>query len=429
VVSKKKIKVAVIGAGGVAKALLKHVKIDNFALYTSTGEGSLEGKQAQPLSIIDESIYSTIYIAVDKYSEIIPQLSDIEKEGTDYFWFDIVRNYAIPVTDILGDCLSDNSCVEMQGLTVIYDLRIAPLTYDFANFLADCELERQDKKLGFLNVVLVPGDEGGIKKGQNEHKKQFELRMQGIIYPLTNQLNCPVYVKHCATRKEARAIWNASINRYPNAHDFLSPKVNYLYSNILKRVNLGQSINVLKTPDEIYKSILANWALSNNIDLTKLITISLRESSIQSGRNSNISEWIKFATSMKDNGYEIVFIRDTEKAFSDDGLFNEFLTFPLACFDLGVRRALYTKCFVNLMVNNGVAVLAILDPNIRYIIFRMVNELYGCTTAAYLKSIGLDVGNNYAGSMPWQQICWEDDDSHVIEREFFKLEKIIYENK
>jgi hypothetical protein len=359
-------------------------------------------------------MHSTIYIAVDKYSEIIPQLSDIEQEGTDYFWFDIVRNYAIPVTDILGDCLSDNFCVEMQGLTVIYDLRIAPLTYDVANFLADCELERQDRKLSFINVLLVPEDERRIKKGQNENKKQLELRIQGIFFPLTNQFNCPVYLKHCATRKEARAIWNTSINRYPSEHDFLSPTMNYLYSNLLHRVNLGQSLNVLKTPDDVYVSIVDNWALSNNIDLKKLITISLRESSIQHGRNSNISEWIKFAKSMRDNGYEIVFIRVTEKAFSDEGLINVFLTFPLACFDLGVRRALYTKCFVNLMVNNGVAALTFLDSNIRYIIFRMVNELYGYTTAAYLKSIGLDVGNNYVGSMPWQQICWEDDDSHVV---------------
>jgi shikimate 5-dehydrogenase len=34
-------KVAIIGAGGVAKALLRHTKIDKFDLFTSTGEGYL----------------------------------------------------------------------------------------------------------------------------------------------------------------------------------------------------------------------------------------------------------------------------------------------------------------------------------------------------------------------------------------------------
>jgi hypothetical protein len=84
----------------------------------------------------------------------------------------------------------------------------------------------------------------------------------------------------------------------------------------------------------------------------KLVTITLREASYETERNSNVDEWVKAAHAIANAGYEVVFVRDTAKAGQ---AMDPFPINPGASVDLEHRGALYRSAFCNLFVSNGPA--------------------------------------------------------------------------
>jgi hypothetical protein len=84
----------------------------------------------------------------------------------------------------------------------------------------------------------------------------------------------------------------------------------------------------------------------------KLVTITLREASYETERNSDVDEWLKAAAAIVNAGYEVVFVRDTAKA---EQTLDPFPINPAASVDLEHRGALYRSAFCNLFVSNGPA--------------------------------------------------------------------------
>lgn len=107
---------------------------------------------------------------------------------------------------------------------------------------------------------------------------------------------------------------------------------------------------------------MEKW-IEQNCGSKKLITITLRESSYQIERNSNLSAWAGFIISIDQSLYFPVIVRDTDKAL------DQLPLFPEASFNIHIRAALYKLSYLNMTVSNGPFVISLYNSIIPSIIF------------------------------------------------------------
>ena len=94
---------------------------------------------------------------------------------------------------------------------------------------------------------------------------------------------------------------------------------------------------------------MRDW-LHSHIGERKGVTITLRESTYNENRNSDLSEWLAFAKSVNPDIYCPIFVRDTERCFEPLGSeFDNLVTCPIASVNLPLRMALYEESWVNMM--------------------------------------------------------------------------------
>src|SRR6185437_14332700 len=78
--------------------------------------------------------------------------------------------------------------VDRDRLYAFYDLAVAPLTFDFLWFLVGAELRRRRDGLAAIEVVIVPGREGGLRREDPEYENFADrttrrLRVINILLP------------------------------------------------------------------------------------------------------------------------------------------------------------------------------------------------------------------------------------------------------
>lgn len=117
--------------------------------------------------------------------------------------------------------------------------------------------------------------------------------------------------------------------------------------------------------------------------------------------------------------YYPIIIRDQEKAL--DPPIKELRgidVFSEIPWNLDLRLALYESSYLNLMVNNGPALLCYLDANVRYLVFKMITPSAGSCTIEHFNRIGMKPGIQLKIASSYQKIIWQDDGLDIIQREF-----------
>lgn len=227
----------------------------------------------------------------------------------------------------------------------------------------------------------------------------------------------------CGTRREARSIMRRLAKHiYPSNFTLWIPRKVNFWKNVevaFRESTKTETICISKRA----KQIVGEWRKSNKFD-RPIVTVTLREASYNTTRNSNIPNWIRIIEWLDVRGYQPVVLRDNEKAFSrsETGLL-PWQSFPEAIWNLEIRAALYEEAFINLMVSGGPAVLCVTNKNTRYIYFKhVVEECHVSTKEASLKNDGLRKGDQFCTSNEFQKLIWEDDEYDIIEREFIDME-------
>ena len=400
---------AIIGAGGSAEKLVSlFPDLSSSQFFTSAGTGTFCGKPIQKLEKLNEYNFSHIIIAIWDYEEILPYLQDLSSDAIKIEWFDAINDKRTILDDIFREksaCFVD----EERTLTVIYDLRIAPPTFDFLHYLMHCDFVRREKKLDSITVIIAPGDNQGFRTNIDflSAATMYE-RISKILIPLSTQLECKVFPLICNTRPLARDIWNKSRHRFPEVHHFKSPYVPYQFKDFVPKARSGKSIQLLKPVDEFYKQRITEWADNSGIQLSKSVSITLRESTHHSKRNSNLPEWLVFASLMKKEGYEVIFVRDTERCFESTKGLSAFHVFDAASIDFDIRRSLYQSLLVNFFTNNGVASLGMFDKNVPFILNGMIYNDYGSTHYQYFENQGFEIGVDHFFFQPNQKLIWQE---------------------
>lgn len=424
---------AIVGSGQSAEKFLEKYPQPSFSLFTSSGEGQLRDVRAQPLSSLIQDSFKQIFICIHKYHEVLENFN-FDNLQCCIHWYDSLQDKLFPVTDPWGDSINDPGYERKQkGLTCIYDFRSEPLTFDFVVFLANCEIERRSRALDHINLIFAPGDYNGFNRNWNaETPKSKDFRLANIIYSVIQFIDTKVNIFHCDTRSKARKLWNSFQHKFPEIHDFLNPAASpaeqrHRYSLIVQRIKKGHDHWVMSSINPIYMNHVKAWLLTNQLNESKVVTLTLRESSRSLNRNSQLKEWFVFADYLNTNGYQVVFIRDTEKVFEPLGYQGDHRVFHAASIDLGLRQAIYRAAFANLFVINGVCAVNLFDSQVRYLMVSLLNSQYAATRERELRRIGYG-DHAIFGAMPWQRVSWSKDSASNLINEFNKLVEIIDEN-
>lgn len=139
------------------------------------------------------------------------------------------------------------------------------------------------------------------------------------------------------------------------------------------------------------------------------ITITLREGSHWSKRNSNIEAWVRLARDLQAKGEFVVFVRDTEKANEP---IEDFITYPSASYSIQPRMALYELAKCNLYVSNGPAGLGLFSgaPYLYFLRLRRDEEYEPNNPEWWVRANGIGDGDQWPWAKPGQHMIWSGDD-------------------
>ena len=109
------------------------------------------------------------------------------------------------------------------------DLGVAPVTFDFASYLAAAEVERRARQLASIFVVIVPGGYHGLRKETPDYEETTDVaarhwRVRNLVLPILALL--PSVAGHAvfASRAEAaRLIPSGSTRLYPSDYRMALP--------------------------------------------------------------------------------------------------------------------------------------------------------------------------------------------------------------
>jgi len=265
-----------------------------------------------------------------------------------------------------------------------YDFSVSPYSYDFVPFLIGARAHGCD------SVVFVPG-ERDYQKCTPEQQVQ---RKENILKPLAQNFIV------CQSREEAKKYWNEDC--YPFKYTVDKPLPGHMHGYVT--YNIRNLYPLPPTPEALAK-------VEKVLKGRKPVTITVRESPIKPGRNSQVGEWLKAAGWLREQGFWPLFIPDTDNLHD----FGEFDYYSGASQDVQERLAIYDQALLNLTINNGPAELLFWSQR-PCLIFRYNDERFPETSAKWHEHNLLPVDSQPRWFTDQQRIVWEDDKAENIIR-------------
>ncbi len=268
-----------------------------------------------------------------------------------------------------------------QTKIAFYDFQVSPFSFDFAQFVlcaraADCE-----------KIVIVPGE----RKFQKCTPGEQEYRLNNLILGLVPDAHV------CVDRDEAKAWWHEGC--FPDGYTVEKPVASHTVGDVVA----SMKIFPFMPTEEKKKEVEADGFFGS-----KLVTITIRDSRIKPERNSQVEEWVKAADWLRLEGFDVVFIPDTDKA---DELFGSHQRSRKAALDVQYRLALYDAAALNLGVNNGPLALCFYSRR-PMLYFRPLCPHYPETSQAAWLKYGIAYRSQPTWFTPLQRIVWDGADDY-----------------
>ncbi len=272
-------------------------------------------------------------------------------------------------------------------LEVLYDLDIAPGSFDFFSSMINVENYRKDNYYRRVVVNFKPGSDRGFRPCEvieidHAYKK---LMLNNVVRPLLKMF----------AFEEVESVSDKA------AQFHYVPK---------ESVDLYRRYGYMATYRESKEA--AEWA--KQFDSPYVIT--LREAEHWPQRNSNLNEWIKFAKTLSGR---VIFVRDTVKAHE---LVDGFEICPEASIDIHKRFALYKRAKMNFAVTTGPTLLMNFDPEVPYIQFFTPSPGYHCYEKEWVKRVMGIEDERFPWQGPQQKLVWADDTAENISKVWNELQ-------
>jgi hypothetical protein len=314
-------------------------------------------------------------------------------------------------------------------LQLVHDLGAAPVTFDFAGYLAAAEVERRRRGLAGINVVFVAGPFNGLREELQDYERARDVdarhwRIRHILLPMLAFLPSVRGYAYCATRAQAIALATRDARRLlPADYRVFLPR------HPSKRALLEQA----RDGGEVWPLLcatprgmrLAAQYLQRVAQGRRPVVITLRLNDFAPERNSRIEDWRHFADGLDPQRYAAVFVPDTESLARDGApALGRHLVCEAACWSLEFRMGLYESAWLNMGTMNGPMELCWYNENVRYLAFLELAE-GNAPMRRLIEESGLKLNANLEFAKPYQRLVWAGDQLDVIRREFEAMESVL----
>lgn len=312
-------------------------------------------------------------------------------------------------------------------LYAVYDLNVLPASFDFLWFLAAAEVERRQRGLAGVHVVISLFERPYIHPapvGHTDHISEDSMlwRVDTMLAPCCSLLpSCLSHAVSANADATLRALAGAR-HVWPESWASQGPGTSLtdIYNHAVNGLNALNATGPLKAPPEALRFI-SDWK-TKVAGSRDLVTITLRDYHGSPKRNSRISDWVTFADAIAAEGFKPVFVPDAYNALlTDNRDYNGHETFATAAHHMSLRLALYEKAYLNLFVSNGPAYLAVLNGNCRYLMFKILVDGLQATSKEHLAKQGFPFNTTPHFATEYQEWVWEDDTANVIQHAFERM--------
>lgn len=368
---------------------------------------------------ISELEFDAIVVASWAIQDIAERLLACGVTGAKILWFQHNKNRVVS-WEHTDATLAHTEPGMHNTLYAFYDLDVARATYDILGFLCLADIERAQKGLQSLHLVVVNASNNEFNvsaRGVINVSDHLWRKRQILMQSAALLADCHG-VTVCSSRQEAELFLAKSRYVFPASYRVNAPLACWEFNHLFDAVGRGADILRLRATPQA-KALLATFLQTRNVNKCPVITITLRESQVKPLRNSNQQVWIRFASMLQQQGYYVVLVPDTEQALTSQLTLPPGVTWMSdVCFNLELRMALYELSQLNLGVNNGPFHLCVLSPVCRYIMFKQITEDYVHTSRASFVERGFAIGEDFPGAKDYQKLVWADDELDVIDSAF-----------
>ena len=328
-----------------------------------------------------------------------------------------------------------------QTLYAVYDLAISPITFDFMHFAVISHMAARANGYKYVHFVFTLGvnrtwrDATPKDKALDDKTKLW--RLNHIQIPIATMVESyaghSVYLDRVEAAKELAALIPQMI--FPPQYHVNNPQVMFMLSQVVdihKQITdqvEGTDITpVCLEPNLEAISMAEAWIDHRGIDVDKLVTITVRQATIEPHRNSNMKSWSRFAKHLEKEGYVPVFLVDTEVAMIGDAeaLAKHHHIYWPGPVNLDLRVALYSLAKYNLAHNGGPAALNFFLKGSKFLEFLPVDATPDVvknegTIAGHERLLAVKDGEDYAFSNGQAKYVWEKATFDNILKNFNKL--------
>ena len=306
-------------------------------------------------------------------------------------------------------------------LYAYFDLDIAPPGFNIANFLVLADIEREKRDLAGIHVIIVAGSHDGYRKEDVEYPRyNKDWRVRNLVVPACALLASCESISVFGTRDEAEAFEsNCPGPAFPEGYTVAIPTTNHQYAAI-NAAAAGQRVTRLQPSDQA-RLYVKQWT-EDHAGGRKVVTITLRGSSYDLNRNSDLDTWSEFARTLDAEIYFPVVIRDTERIADKLPPQLEGLTvLPEPAINLELRAALYEAAYLNSGINQRPWTLWHFIEDVRYLTIYIIDRMNEGWDYFHIDGSGFTKGEDMRWAGPLQRTYWGNDSLAEIIREFNEM--------
>lgn len=351
---------------------------------------------------------------------------------------------ALPVGTMLGHPLDRKVGFQVEegvgGLRVlvICDFAAFPLSYDILVLLAAADDYRRRSDCERMDVAFIahesdPFMSEAFSTNPVNDPKNYRNFVHNLGIEATRLFEAVGDVQFYTNRSTFESFWrNAKSTHRLFPEDYTPFRPSYLPGRngvpyygmrhlFTAPVTSGEVLSLRPPASQLD---LAEAWIGHHVRGRKAITITLRETPHQPERNSNVEAWRALVEQHRDQGIVFIILRDYYAIYTESPIIGEnVIECPEAVLSMSFRAAIYEKAHLNLFAGNGPAMLCLLNPRTRYLVFKISTDVASARPEDIFFQHGLRPGDNMPEATPYQKLVWEDDDFLVLCRE---LDDMLY---
>jgi hypothetical protein len=342
------------------------------------------------------------------------------------------------MTETVAGETEQDTAFRDHTLYAVYDLGFSPITFDFLQFLQLADMERRRRRFTRVSFVFVLATKRRFREQTPKdlavqvHDKHWRLRhiQMEACWLLPACSGVQAFLDRAEAQRLLANVSDAQI--FPVDYKLTEPRVGFLVAHVVQTHDATGLSPLVFQATQAGLDAVDRWLEAEGI--TKpIVAMTLRNSGYESNRNANADDWMRFAHYLAAEGYQPVFVPDTDEAFTAtrQDYQTDFPTYWPAPVNLELRAALYRRARLCMSDNGAAAFIHHWMPDCPSIVFQPPSKIPNVFRktkegqAGIERVFGIKVGEQLPYCAPFQRLAWCDDVYENLVEEFRRVERLI----